>query len=300
MRSPSWSRDGQQVVYEKVDFAARPQNQLLYSWDPIYEYRYTDVFPSFSRAGRLAVTDFKSKLGNADASISIMDADGSNKRLVYQDKSGAAYSPAWSPDGEWLAFGFGGFFGDRESNPARIMKVKADGSGAQVLTPGSPNAGFPSWSPDGKRIVFRVWAAKELGLRILNLEDGTIKVLTTEYDNVPFWSPLGDRILFTRKSAGDWDVYTIQADGSDLRQLTKTPGNDAHAVWTDDGKHVMWSSSRNGFKDEAALYDNNPQPYASLFIMNADGSGQTQLTDSRWEDAMPRLLPKVRSLPKGN
>ena len=47
------------------------------------------------------------------------------------------------------------------------------------------------------------------------------------------------------------------------------------------------------------LYDNNPQPYAALFIMNADGSGQTQLTDSKWEDSMPKLIPKTRSLPKG-
>jgi Tol biopolymer transport system component len=178
--------------------------------------------------------------------------------------------------------------------------VKTDGTGAQDLTPGSPNAGFPSWSPDGKRMVFRVWTTKETGLRILNLEDRTVKVLTAEYDNVPFWSPLGDRILFTRKAKGDFDIYTIRPDGSDLQRLTKTPGNDAHAVWTDDAKHVLWSSSRNGFKDEAVLYENNPQPYAALFIMKADGSEQSQLTDSRWEDAMPRLLPKTRLLPKGN
>ena len=93
-----------------------------------------------------------------------------------------------------------------------------------------------------------------------------MKVLTTEYDNVPFWSPLGDRILFTRKFNGDWDIYTIRPDGSDLQQLTKTPGNDAHAVWTDDGKHVMWSSARFGFKDEAVVYDDVPQPYAQIFI----------------------------------
>jgi Tol biopolymer transport system component len=53
-------------------------------------------------------------------------------------------------------------------------------------------------------------------------------------------------------------------DGSNLQQLTKSPGNDAHAVWTDDGKNVMWSTRRYGFKDEAALYNNNPQPYASI------------------------------------
>jgi hypothetical protein len=58
----------------------------------------------------------------------------------------------------------------------------------------------------------------------------------------------------------------------------------------------MWSSGRYGFKDEAALYDNNPQPYASIFIMKADGTEQRQLTDSRWEDAMPRFVPKTGQL----
>src|SRR4029078_7098753 len=94
-------------------------------------------------------------------------------------------------------------------------RVKTDSTAAQVLTPGSPNAVFPSWSPDGKHIVFRVWARQELGLRILNLEDGTIRVLTAEHDNVPFGSPLGDRILFTRKFKGEWYIYTIRPDGSD-------------------------------------------------------------------------------------
>jgi Tol biopolymer transport system component len=299
MRAPAWSADGRQVVYEKVDFTSRPQNQQLYSWDPNFEYRYTDVFPSFSRDGRLAVTDFLSTLGNPTATISTMDADGSNRRIVFDDKSGAAYSPTWSPDGQWLAFGFGGFFGARAKLPGKILMIKANGTGRQELTSGIPNGGFPSWSPDGKRIVFRVWTENEKGLRLLNLEDKSVKVLTTEYDNVPFWSPLGDRILFTRKAQGDFDIFTIRPDGTDLQQLTTTPGNDAHAIWTDDGKHVIWSSGRYGFKDEAVLYDNNPQPYAALFIMNADGSGQTQLTDSKWEDAMPKLIPNTRSLPKG-
>src|SRR5947209_4027211 len=39
LRSPAWSPDGKQVIYEKVDYTPRPQNQLLYSWDPKYEYR---------------------------------------------------------------------------------------------------------------------------------------------------------------------------------------------------------------------------------------------------------------------
>jgi hypothetical protein len=49
----------------------------------------------------------------------------------------------------------------------------------------------------------------------------------------------------------------------------------------------MWNSGEYGFKDEAALYDHSFQPYGSIWIMNANGTGKRQLTDSHWEDAMP-------------
>ena len=44
-------------------------------------------------------------------------------------------------------------------------------------------------------------------------------------------------------------------------------------------------------KDEAALYENNFQPYGTVFLMNADGSNKQQLTDSRWEDSMAKFVP---------
>jgi hypothetical protein len=48
---------GKTVIYEKVDFKPRPANQLLYSWDPEWEYRHTDVFPALSRDGKLVFTE---------------------------------------------------------------------------------------------------------------------------------------------------------------------------------------------------------------------------------------------------
>ena len=58
-------------------------------------------------------------------------------------------------------------------------------------------------------------------------------------------------------------------------------------MWTDDGRQVMWNSGMYGWKEEAPLYDKTFQPYGQIFIMNADGSGVRQLTDSLWEDAIP-------------
>lgn len=294
LRNPAWSPDGKQVVYQKVDFTARPQNQELYSWDPDTEVQYTDVFPRFSVDGRLAISDIRNLATTPTASISVMNADGTDRKIIFQDKSGAAMVPTWSPDGEWVAFGFGGFFGARETEPAKVMMVRADGSGqAKDLTKGLPNSGFPTWSPDGKRIVYRVWGKGGLGLRELTLADGEMKVLTTEWDNFPAFSPDGSTITFTRRSATtkDYDIFTMRADGTDIKQLTTAPGNDSHSSWSPDGKYILWSSARYGFKDEAPLYDNSFQPFAQIFMMNADGSDQHALTYSRWEDSMPAIVP---------
>ena len=288
MRSPCWSPDGKSVIYEKVDFTHRTQNLPLYSWDPNYDYRYTDVFPNFSKDGKLVVTD-----KDFDSGISIMDPDGSNKQKVFTPTGGdVAFMPTWAPDGQWIAFGYGGYLQSRKTSPAKIMIIRRDGTGLKALTEGMPNAGFPSFSPDGKKIVYRSWGAEKDGLRILNLEDSSIKILTTEYDNLPFWSPDGKLISFTRKHEGNnFDIYTIKPDGTELRQITTSPANDAHAFWTLDSKHLMWSSGIYGFKDEVALYDNTFQPYGAIFIMNADGSDKRQLTDSPWEDSMPVFAP---------
>ncbi len=174
----------------------------------------------------------------------------------------------------------------------------ADGSNVKDLTDALPNAGFPSWSPDGKTVVYRVWGSdgkggEARGLRLIDLESRAVKVLTTEWDNFPYWSPSGDRILFTRQIATsrDFDVFTMRPDGTDVKQVTTTPGADGHATWTADGRSILFMSARTGFKDEAPLYDNSPQPYAQVFIMRADGSNVRQLTDSRWEDSMPVYVP---------
>jgi len=286
LRSPAWSPDGKRVVYEKVDYTPRPQNQLLYSWDPRYEYRYTDVFPSFSKNGVLLVTS-----KDIDSSIVTMNADGSNRKVIFQAVQGAAFAPSWSPDGERIAFGYGGFLQGRRTSGAKIVLVTRDGSGVEELTVDMPNAGFPSWSADGKEIVYRSFGPKDMGLRIFNLENHTTRALSDGSDNLPYWSPDGTRILFTRKQDDNFDIYTIKPDGTDLKRMTTFPANDAHAVWSQDGKYILWNSGEYGFKDEAALYDNSFQPYGSIWIMNADGTGKRQLTDSHWEDAMPCFVP---------
>jgi Tol biopolymer transport system component len=301
VRNASWSPDGKLVVYQTPGFLKRPQNQRLYSWDPNYEYRYTDSFPATSPDGKkLSVTDLANIISNPTTTISVMDTDGSNPKMVFSDPAGAAMGQQWSPDGKKLVFGWGAFFPARDFKPARIIVVNADGSGSPVNLTGKtaeePNSGFPSWSPDGKQVVYRVWTKTVEGLNTINVQDGTVKSLTTGWDNFPHFSPDGSRILFTRQVGTDFDVYTMKPDGTDLKQLTNAPGSDGHASYTADGKQIFFSSSRSGMKDEGPLYDNSPQPYAQVWVMNADGSNQHQVTDSKWEDAMGIYVTQPRTV----
>lgn len=292
VRNPSWSPDGKSVVYYKRDLTNRQQYTRLYSWDKAREYRYTDVFPILCpKSGKLAITDLDFPFGNPRASVSVMNPDGTDRKKVFQRQDGASLEPTWSPDCQWLAFGVGVFFGGRGFAPANLWMVKADGSESRQITDDEFNVGFPTWSPDGTTIIYRTWGDADSkqgrGLRALKLADHSVTVLTTEWDNFPFYSPSGDRVVFTRRMPdADFEVFTMKPDGSDVRRLTTTRGADAHATWSTDGQEIWFESSRTGFKDEAALYDTSPQPYAQIFLMNRDGTHVRQLTDSKWEDSM--------------
>jgi Tol biopolymer transport system component len=297
IRNPAWSPDGKQLVYEKFAYDSK-QNQPLYAKDQTFELRFSGEFPAISSTGKLALSPF----GDVGAlritpfdkiAVYVSDADGTNRRQLFQQDGGGAFSPSWSPDGQWVVFGYGAIFNDRETKPSQLIMIRADGSEKRELTSGPLNSGFPSWSPDGKHIVYRVWKKEDRSLQILNLDDGKSTTLTSGNDNFPVWSPVGDRIGFTRDTGGEnsYEIFTIRPDGTDLKQLTHAPGNDAHCAWSPDGKYIVFSSARLGFRDETPLYDGSPQPYAELFVMNSDGSNQRPITSDKWEEGTPAWVP---------
>ena len=63
--------------------------------------------------------------------------------------------------------------------------------------------------------------------------------LADGYDNFPLWSPRGDLIMFSRQAEGDYEIYTIKPDGTGVKRLTHSRGNDAHMAWSPDGEHIV-------------------------------------------------------------
>ncbi len=297
VRSPSWSPDGRRLLYHKIASTEARDWQRTFSRDPRYELVLTRWLPAFHPSGERFIATRQVATFGAGISYGslVMAETGANtSRTVFQQEGQSAMGAQWSAKGDAIFFGLGAFFTDR-GRGAQVAMMKPDGSGFRVLTSGANNNGFPSPSPDGRRFVYRTTGSEGEGLRIMNLEDGSITTLTAEYDNFPLWSPRGDLIVFLRKHEGDFEIFSIRPDGKSLRRLTNSPGNEGHFAWSPDGERILFSSSRMGFKDEA-LYTDSPQPYGELFVMRYDGSEVEQLTDNQWEDATPAWQPSPRFL----
>jgi TolB protein len=297
VRNAKWSADGAQVVYERILHRGATEHLVpTQSRDSDFELILSEPFPSFSPDGRkLLYSKYGADgLSASDTSIQIMNADGSGETTLFHRPGMTAYDSVWSPAGDMIAFCVGKYFRTPGLPASQIALIKPDGSGFRAVAEEGVNNGFPSWSPDGKRLVYR----RGKQLVILTLADGKIMTLTdgSHYDNFPEWSPRGD-IMFTSDRDGLFKLFLIHPDGTGLQRLTSGPGMDAHSAWSTDGEWIAFSSSRKGFKDERPLYEGAPQPYGEIFAMRADGSDVRQLTDNKWEDASAGWAPDPAAAP---
>jgi TolB protein len=303
IRTASWSPDGKQVVFHKRMAFDRKPWVKTFSRDSRYELALVNGGSAFSPAGDLYAFVGPGKDAKG-ASLMIGEPGTEATRVLFRDSTRNILAPQWSPNGQKIIFGIGAFNaffngfhgvflkpGDRAEGGAQVAMVNADGSGYQELTSGESNSAFPSMSPDGRRFVYRTFAPDGSGgLRIMDIETKIVRPIGTGYDNFPLWSPRGDLIMFSRQQGGYYEIYTIKPDGTGLRQLTHSHGNDAHMAWSADGTYIVFASSRKGYKDEV-VYTDAPQPYGDIFVMRYDGSDVRQLTDNQWEEGTPGWRP---------
>ena len=177
-------------------------------------------------------------------------------------------------------------FHSARSGELDIYVMNADGTDLQRLTD-SPGRDFePDWSPDGKTIAFSSNRddLENAQLYVMNRDGSDPRALMPFIDAdfiAPRWSPDGEWVLFHSNQAVDgeprFEVYKVRKDGTDLTNVSNTPGNNFRGDWSPDGQRIVFVSERDGNRE--------------LYVMNADGSNQVRLTNNQADDNGPRWSP---------
>ena len=281
-RNPSVSGDGTRIAYSRRANMGAFEDIFIMDADGSNVRNLTNTSlpeddPAFSPDGmKVAFT----RQGN----IFVINADGSGEVQLTMEESGINRMSDWSPDGSRIAFS-----GTR-GHPESIYSMAADGSDLRRLT--TPLSGAedfsPAWSPDGQRIAFVRVGPGAHGLYLIDAE-GTGEVRVTESPTGdPDWSPDGARIVFQRDNlSNELDIYTINTDGSDLRQLTSVPNHDIQPSWgvsvTDPGTTPTGSDVVVTPVDP----ETNASP-ATLTFASVTLAGTTTLTTSNQGAAPPQ------------
>ena len=209
------------------------------------------------------------------SSISVMAADGSGRTTLA--RSTFNFDPAWSPDGQQIAWTN---FGAGEARHAEIWVMAADGSTPIKLTNDTTQDGQPSWSPDGRQIAF-VSRRDGFNMEIYVMNaDGSGQTRLTDdpaFDDQPSWSPDGRQIAFMSTRDGNPEIYVMNPDGAAPTRITNDPAFDTDPSWSPDGRRIAFGSDRDG--------------NAEIYVMNADGSAPTRLTNNPARDADPSWSP---------
>ncbi|MGH7613439.1 MAG: hypothetical protein ACREMW_05255 [Gemmatimonadales bacterium] len=179
--------------------------------------------------------------------------NGDARQLTYSGRSGA---PAWSPNGQRIAFA-------RYDQGWSIHLMDADGSNAVL---GADGFHSPAWSPDGRLLAVATGGWYDGDIYLLSVDEiGTAPVHIASMAAQPAWSPDGAKIAFVSLSGDDGyhALHVMNADGSGVTALTLVDeGGIDHPSWSPDGRRIAFAKCIQGA--------------CNIVAVNADGSAAVQ------------------------
>jgi Tol biopolymer transport system component len=229
-----------------------------------------------------------------DRSIYTIRPDGTQLHVIAQGRparrSGnlSFRQPVWSPDGQHLAF----VRTDGEDPGIETLVISRwDGSDARRFFPGEGTIFEIAWSPEGERLVFQRSSAQPRGLWLFSARrDGTGYHRIPSPNQIdpilqcPSWSPAGDNLAFVDQYKAVWKA------GSD--------GNNPLRLFAGTVECVRWSpgGTRLAFVNNKNIESGGLDPRLEIYLINADGSGLTRLTDPPNNQFEPVWSPDGSSL----
>ncbi len=216
--SPSWSPDGQWVVYTALQ-ANRYHTLMLKN---PYSHRQTRLSTAFKDMGApvwspdsqwIAFAGVK----NEKADIYRVRPDGSDlEQLTFADQFGH-WSPAWSSDGEWIVY--------TQANERRsaIYRMRPDGSEPHQISSGSGDSWLPMWSPDSQWVLFLSDRSADIEIYKMRVDGSEVQQIGqspsyTWYHRLSSaWT--SDGIVLDIFRRGSWGVYRMKADGTQLEAV---------------------------------------------------------------------------------
>ncbi len=217
-----------------------------------------------------------STVGQTNTKINVQNADGSAKTTVVDFGTNViCLDPSFSKNGAKIVVACTFINGRTQTH--KIYSANFDGSGLVELANVNKQSDSPVFSPNGAKIAFVEGLSLNSGssIRLMNADGSSLTTIQTVSANIGFgklsWSADGGKIVFNKKTnaqSGTFNqIFSINADGTNLVQLTTTQNN-VLAVFSPDGTKIAFIRKT----------DNSSLAGGAIYVMNADGSGQTQIT----------------------